>query len=239
MTRPELVRIAERFWVESGFAPSTAPSMEQAASWAIPVRFSVQPDLSIRTIQRWVDDHGLRVRFEEADRPLRGCAVASLGHGLVFVDQSDPADEREFTVAHEVAHLLLDYFAPREFSQRLIGPAGHAVFDGTRAATHDEHLAAALSGHALLPFIHLLARDATHGASAAVLAREALADELACELLAPTTDVLHALPVGWDQAAAQRTLTDSFTLPPAPAAEYARRLVRRFAPSPTFVDWLG
>lgn len=33
-------------------------------------------------------------------------------------------------------------------------------------------------------------------------------------------------------------LTDRFHLPSAPAADYARRLVRRFQPSPTFVDWL-
>lgn len=238
MTRPELVRAAERFWDQSGMTPPEPRSVQVAVSWVHSVRVETQPNLSIALVQAWMERQRFPIPIDDPNRRLRGCAVASAGSGLIFVDASDPADEREFTVAHEVAHLLLDYYGPREHGARLIGAGGHEVFDGTRAASFPEHLTAALHGESLRPFIHLLARDASFVASAAVLAREALADELACELLAPVEMVLHRLPGRWSREDATDVLVDRFHLPVAPATDYARRLVRRFQPAPTFVDWL-
>lgn len=239
MTRPELVAIAERFWLQSGMAPPEPRSVQVAICWAHSVRVETQTGLSIATIQAWMRREGFPIPMDDPNRRLRGCAVASAGCGLIFVDASDPPDEREFTVAHEVAHLLLDYYGPREHTRALIGEGAHAVFDGTRDADDDEGLAAALHGESLRPFVHLLARDANFVASAAVQAREALADELACELLAPAVDVRRDLGTRWSAADATRTLVSRFHLPEGPSRDYARRLARRFQPTPTFVDWLA
>ncbi len=239
MTRPELVGIAEHFWRQAGMAPSEPRSVQVAVSWAHSVRVETQPDLSIATVQSWMDRQGFPVPIDDPNRRLRGCAVASAGSGLIFVDASDPPNEREFTVAHEAAHLLLDYYGPRGDATVLIGDSAHEVFDGVRDATFPERLTAALNGEALRPFIHLLARDANFVASAAVLTREALADELACELLAPMDDVRRELSGTWTQAKATSTLVEQFRLPEGASEEYARRLARRFRPTPTFVDWLG
>lgn len=175
-------------------APPEPRSVRVAVSWVHSVRVETQANLSIATIQDWMERQGFPIPIDDPNRRLRGCAVASAGCGLIFVDSSDSADEREFTVAHEVAHLLLDYYGPREHGARLIGGGAHEVFDGTREASFPEHLTAALHGESLRPFVHLLARDANFVASAAVLAREALADELACELLAPMDDIPRDLP---------------------------------------------
>ncbi len=219
--------------------PPEPRSVRIAISWVHSVRVETQPALSIATIQSWMAGQGFTVPIDDPNRRLRGCAVASAGCGLIFVDASDPADEREFTVAHEVAHLLLDYYGPRDHATDLIGEGAHEVFDGARDASYSERLAAALHGEALQPFVHLLARDANFVASAAVLAREALADELACELLAPLAAVRSALPPSWDQADATAMLVSRFRLPEGAARDYARRLAHRFQPTPTFVDWLG
>ncbi len=239
MTRPELASAAERLWLQSGMTPTGTRSVREVVSWVHSVTIETHHALSIATIQGWMAGQGFTAPIDDPNRRLRGCAVASAGTGLIFVDASDPIEEREFTIAHEVAHLLLDYYGPREHSVRLIGAGARGVFDGSRAASFPEHLTAALHGESLRPFVHLLARDANFVASAAVLAREALADELACELLVPTDEVLEAMPGRWSQKDATSVLVERFQLPPAPAADYARRLVRRFQPAPTFVDWLA
>ncbi len=220
-------------------SPPDPRSVGIAVAWAHSVRVETQPDLSIATVQSWMERQGFPVPIDDPNRRLRGCAVASAGSGLIFVDASDPPDEREFTVAHEVAHLLLDYYGPRDHGTVLIGDGAHEVFDGVRNASFPERLTAALNGETLRPFVHLLARDANFGASVAVLTREALADELACELLAPLAEVRGELPESWTQADAVTTLAERFRLPEGVAEEYARRLARRFLPTPTFVDWLG
>lgn len=239
MTRPVLVAVAERFWLQSGMTPPKPRSVQVAVSWVHSVRVETQASLSIATIQAWMRREGFPIPMDDPNRRLRGCAVASAGCGLIFVDASDPLDEREFTVAHEVAHLLLDYYGPREHAHALIGDGAHAVFDGTRDADAGERLTAALNGESLRPFVHLLARDANFIASAAVQAREALADELACELLTPADEVRRELGARWSSADVTRMLVSRFHLPAGPAMDYARRLHRRYQPAPTFVDWLS
>jgi Zn-dependent peptidase ImmA (M78 family) len=39
--------------------------------------------------------------------------MARAGHGFISLDGSDADDERRFSLAHELAHFLLDYQDPR------------------------------------------------------------------------------------------------------------------------------
>ena len=123
-------------------------------------------------------------------RPLRGCLVADLGVGLIFLDGDDPADEQRYSLAHEVAHFLLHYLQPRQHVLDMLG-TGH----GGRArsdASADRRRAAfsALRDVVLEPFRHVMARtedgNPTHFRTRSI---EAEADELADELIVPLAEL--------------------------------------------------
>ena len=239
MTRPALVTTAAAFWQRAGVDPAQPDAIIEAAHWGVEARVHAQPRLSIATIQRWLDSHRYDVTIDGPDRQLRGCAVATRGQGIIFIDADDSPAERNFTLAHEVGHLVLDYFRPREQTAELIDDPDGSVFDGIRPPSFDQQLSAALRGQRLQPFVHLLARDVNREAAPAVVARERQADELACELLAPMDDVRVRLRAGQDVRAVAGLLHERYRLPMGAADDYARRLVRRFLPAPTFVDWLS
>ncbi|HEV2528988.1 MAG TPA: ImmA/IrrE family metallo-endopeptidase [Thermomicrobiales bacterium] len=239
MTRPELVAAARQFWADPRIPAGTPRSVEWAISCVHPVSIEFQPRLSIGTLQDWMDAHGFGVRLDDRNRRLRGCAMAHGGSGLIVLDTDDDPAEQDFTLAHEVAHLLLDYYGPRDRLAGMIDDHDGAVFDGHQAPSIEQQISAALRGHDLRPFVHLLARDANRTASPAVLAREQLADELACELLAPMDEVRTRLQSGQDVRDVNALLRDRYRLPAGASDDYARRLVRRFLPPPTFVDWLS
>ncbi len=238
MTHPALVTAATTFWTESQVDRTGRDAIYEAAHWGVDARIQAEPMLTLAVIQRWLDRHHYAVTIDGPDRRLRGCAVATRGEGVIFIDADDPSDERDFTIAHEVGHLILDYFRPRQTMAELIGDRDGLVFDGIDSPSLEQDIAAALRGRSLRPFVHLLARDVNRSASPAVLAREHLADELACELLAPMSDVQCHLRTGQSVSDVTNLLRESYRIPRGPAEDYARRLVTRFVPVPTFVDWL-
>src|SRR5205085_3975397 len=93
------------------------------------------------------------------DRPLRGCLLACDGAGFIFLDAADPPAERTFSLAHELAHFLRDYWRPRQRAFAALGGSVREVFDGGRAPRREERLHALLRGVSLGPHVHLMARD--------------------------------------------------------------------------------
>lgn len=173
-------------------------------------------DLSVARVVGWFRDRGIPLRLTEPDRRLRGCLVASRGVGFVFHDPADEPAERRFTLAHEVAHYLRDYWHPRAVVARRLGPAALAVLDGDRPPTADERLRAVLRSAPVGPFTHLLARDAAAPATNDEREAEDAADRLAFELLAPAADVGEVPGVPH--------LVSHFGLPVGPAARYVELL---------------
>ena len=240
MNHAALIHIADRFWAWTGGRPMGTPvdllsAFQRQDVWVIEQIAA----LSIPRLDAWLSRRGIPITIGDVDRPLHGCALAFQGSGMLFLDRNDTPVEQRFTLAHELAHLLLDYYGPRERNVELIGPRAEIIFDGAAEATTGERLASALSGEDLTPFIHLMTRDRDIQPSVEVAARERRADRLARELLAPMEDVGNRLWPGWTNDEVINLLVNEYGLPDDAADDYLPMLIGRYRPAPTFVDWLS
>jgi hypothetical protein len=196
--------------------------LDHAVALALPLGIVQLPALRAASLRAWLARRGLSGLADVGDRPLRAGLVALAGHGLVFLDGTDPPDERRFSLAHEVAHFLADYWWPRQRAARQLGPACLEVLDGLRRPTRAERIDAVLAGAALGTHVHLMERTPDgHPAGAALAEAERFADALALELLAPAELAAQVEPAGPDPAGCLR---ERFGLPLPLARAYADRL---------------
>ena len=213
-----IVEQAERFWAAAGAEQSFPRNLEQALAESGILTVLPREGLRVRTIRAWLEKLGIAHPLNVADRPLRACLVACDGAGFAFIEKTDSEEERRFSLAHELAHFLTDYMAPREAVCRRIGMAAVQVLDGKRVATPEERVRAWCSRTDLGLQVHLMDRAVVRFA---VRDAEANADRLAYELLAPAADVFnHAT----DVASATEALIDFHRLPAAQAEHYASLL---------------
>jgi hypothetical protein len=227
---------AQAFWRLVGELPPFPRNLDAILPLALPLAVVLLPALGLDRIEEWLARRGSTYYFPCEDRRLRGCLIAYAGHGILFVDGADHADERRFTLAHEAAHFLIDYLRPREAAIARLGAGIVAVLDGHRPPTRAERIDAVLAGCTIGVHIHLLGRDGDHATTNAVA--EERADQLACELLAPEAEVVRRLGTMCDESALESALRDGFGLPAPKAAAYAGRLFRGWRPAPSFVEWL-
>lgn len=212
--------LAARFWGRAGVAPSFPRDVRAAITRAGVGTVVAVRGLSVSVMTGWLARAGIRVPDLGADRPLRGGLYAAGGVGFFFVAADDDPDEKRFTLAHELAHYLRDYFQPRERVAAAVGPAALDVLDGRRPVATLEAIRAAVRGVPLGPFTHLMGRTEA-GCDPATAAAEREADVLACELLAPAAEVVGRA-AGGDGAVP--VLTGEFGLPPGAACRYAAAL---------------
>jgi hypothetical protein len=234
-----VLELAQRFWQRAGGEEPFPRELRRPLAYALPLGIVELPRLRPAALGRHLERRGLACRgLAAADRPLRAALVALAGHGFVFLDGTDPADERRFSLAHEVAHFLADYWWPRQRIERRVGPASLEVLDGRRPPTRVERIDAALGGLQLTAHVHLMERTPDgHVAGAAIDRAEQTADTLALELLAPAEQALSALgPAPADPA---RLLAERFGLPPAVARRYAAQLIQPEPPAAAELRRLG
>lgn len=244
MTLPLWVAAAaEAFWQEAGEPESFPRELRRPLARALPVGLVLLPRLRLRAVDDWLRRQRIGCALEAADRALRACLIARHGQGLIFLDGTDPPDEQRFSLAHELAHYLRDYWLPRREASARLGAAILEVLDGRRAAQREERIDALVARIELGYHVHLLARTPEGAAADATVARaERAADLLAYELLAPAAVVLRALPDTEPRArrtTATRQLRDTFGLPAVQAAQYATLLVALPAPSDGLLRRLG
>lgn len=227
MTALWIHEIADHFWADVGESALAYPrDLLTVMHWALTVRPVETRDLSIARINSWLADRNSDLRLNIPDRPLRACILVEDGAGVLFVDVTDADDERRFSVAHEIAHYLIEYAAPRHRAQARLGEDILPVIDGRRIASLDERIGALLGGVSLAAHVHLMERTPDgHLPGNEVSAAERRADALAFELLAPFDAVRARLPRGAGRTDAEETLREAFGLPAALARSYARRLV--------------
>ncbi len=234
---------AQEFWALTGAAPNYPCALEMAILLTLPLEVYPVANLRVSDITAWTRRVGIEHVIPGRDRRLHGCLVANRGKGTIFYDTKDSEEEQRFTLAHELAHFLLDYQAPRQRAVAILGETILPVLDGERAPTLAERLHAVLDIVSLGTMSHCMERPGDGLPAGSILDIEDRANRLALEILAPAALLTERLR----QTALQgfnarlyfltQLLITEHGLPAAIAAARARLLLRKLG-EPTFRDWL-
>lgn len=176
------------FWEYAGELEDFPRSLERPLAVALPVALVKLPKLTLHEIETWLRLRSVPFSFRCNSRAVRGCLVAFGCKGIIFLEGSDPSDEQRFTLAHEIAHFLLDYWKPREKAISKFGNDISSVFDGRRHPTISERLYAVLSSTNLGIYIDVMERGSASESETWRVENEA--DKVALALLAPPDSVL-------------------------------------------------
>jgi hypothetical protein len=247
VTDQEISTRAEKFWDQAAIAEPFPRSLERALAWALPLTVVKLPRLGLLELRNWLEHRNIAFTLSIPNRWLRACLIARVGYGFIFLDGADADDERRFSLAHELAHFILDYLEPRQKVLELLGDAGHEILDEQRAPTAEERLRGVLHGVQLTTYLHFMERTSSGAVPhLQTLEAEDRADRLALELLAPKETVLARLDgkgVDWRSATAftlvRETLRREFGLPLTVVEHYGQMLVMHRQHPTSFRQWLG
>ena len=194
MTDDDLEEIAADFWAGTDLGDVFPRNIEQALALKLPMTVVKLSVVTVRTIGHWLRQHHRWPTFPSYRRDLMGCLYADGGQGFIFVCGADATEEQRFTIAHDAAHFLADYWLPRLRILDALGPSVADVLDGRRLPQPQERVAAILEGVRLGPYWHLLPRSGAHvNDDERIASVEDRADELGLELVAPRRRVLQLM----------------------------------------------
>jgi hypothetical protein len=222
-----LQQTAEEFWQALGYELPYPRILMPSVSRSFPVSLISLPRLTISQVETWLQNQHIPFSFLCQDRSLCGCIIASHGHGLIFIDSLDEANEQRYTLAHEISHFLLDYLYPRRHALQLFGETIRPVLDGERPPTPTERVHALLSSTNLTSYLDFMPRSSQGTLDRSFILRaEDKADRLALELLAPFELISAQLtnstvPLSLERSSfTTNLLTSTYGLPTAVARTY-------------------
>ena len=192
----------------------------------LPLTVVPLPGLTPRKGLAWLVSHKrAHGGLAATDELKHGFTVAHASVGVLFLNSADPPDEQRFTLAHEVAHFVLDHLQPRSRVLRARGVSILPVLDGRQEPTLSEQLFSALERLPYRTQSNFMDRnDKGKPRTGQVMEAELRADRLAFELLAPRQELLPLLNhTGRKELEAE--LVSRFGLPVAEARTYARWLL--------------
>lgn len=213
--------LAGAFWAKTQDVEPFPRNLRRPIARAVRLAVVLLPKLSVRAAMDWLQNCGMVCEFPGVDRPLRACLVARRGHGVALIDGTDGDAEQRFSIAHELAHFLRDYWSVRRRISKRLGAGVLEVLDGERPPTTQERMHALLRNEALGFHLHLMERDLDgNPATQAIAKSEDDADRLAYELLAPAEHVLADGASSNTHALVER-LQRHYGLPGPQAVRYA------------------
>lgn len=230
------------FWLSAGASEDFPRTLERPLALALPVALVKLPHLRLKDVEHWLRARSVPFSFNCQSRAMRGCLVAFAGQGVIFVDGADHADEQRVSVAHEIAHFLVDYWVPRKRAVVRFGSQILEAFDGQRALTISERLAGILQGATLGVHTDLMERGPSSDFER-TWRIESRADRLGMALLAPPDDVLSRLgssaPDYRTRLAALCSILDSsYGLPAYVSCSYAAELLHSAGKGPSWTESL-
>lgn len=239
----EIRSVAADFWRLTGSPTNFPRNLEASVLWALPLAVVKIPRLRVQGVREWLERDGFASIVPVVERELRACVVASRGRGVVFLDGADADDEQRLSLAHELAHFLLDYLIPRDRAIKTFGESILPVLDGDRPATPEERLSAVLRGVHIGVYSRLWQRGPSGLAEdAEVVAREDAADVLALEILAPRREIVARARLNTRHRRSDsvaRVLEVEFGLPATAAKAYADVLCVSARPVKSVRAWMG
>jgi hypothetical protein len=169
--------VVDMFWQLCGEIEPFPRRLERSIALALPITLVKLSHLKLRQIESWLQRRGIAFSFGCQSRAVRGCLIAYGGEGMIFVDGTDPEAEQRFTIAHEVAHFMVDYWQPRGRAIDKLGSTIIEVLDDLRQPTIDERVHSFLASTPIGLHTNLMERSESPGTSlAAVWSIEARAD---------------------------------------------------------------
>jgi len=244
---PRIRELADQFWNPIIKFRSFPVDIERAIARSnLPLHIDSIPGLDLVRIEQWIQEHNLPALLNKDNSELHGFLFAHKGNGVIFVNGSDSIEDRRFTIAHELAHFLIDYQVPRNLLLEHFGDSILEVLDGNRAATIEERLQFILSDLPSPFFTHILDH---HGITAfermSVWNAEWRTDVLAVEILAPFRIVSGWLKkpgeMGFESVfrKASAILATDFGLPPVISTGYARHIANSITGGKTLAEEWG
>lgn len=232
--------LAAEFWQAARLQVAFPRDLRRAARRATVLDVIDIDRLDIVQMCDWLGANNVVCELDMSNRRLHAALVVRAQSAFVFVDARDGEQEQRFSLAHEIAHFLRDYWMPRRrLQQRLGAEAATNVFEGRRAAQPEERFHALLGRIELGFDIHLLERGEHRPHSPRLAQAEADADRLAYELLAPAEHVagrVSGTPTAVELAI---VLREEYGLPEEQALRYAGLLLPAPPPTAPFLTDLG
>jgi len=238
----ESQEIVDSFWKSVGEQETFPRTLERSISLALPVALVKLPRLDLRAIENWLLRRNVQYLFDCENRTVRGCLVAFGGKGIVFVDGTDSLNELRFTVAHETAHFLIDYWQPRNKSSIKYGSSILEVFDGLREPSVDERVYSIINGTPIGLFTDLMERKSQNELNETWQV-ENKADKVALTLLAPPEAVYKMADFSSKSFAERKqeivsVLISTFGLTEYVAASYGTDLLKLIGKGPSWAESL-
>ena len=236
----------EWFWTRAGGPARYPVDIGYAATCALEVSIHLITYLTPATAADFLGHDRSRPADAPSQRPVHGCIAVGPRGAKVLVERRDAEEERQFTIAHEVAHYILEVRRHHRLAEQRLGACHVDVLYGSHEATPTERLDAWLNNVRSAPLMHFMDRTPTREYGCGrTLEAECSADRLATEILAPSAELVRAasdyrkLPFRDLVDAARRIAEQRFGLPGAIAGPYASRLIWRLTGGPSTAERFG
>jgi hypothetical protein len=200
LTKSKIRLIAQDFWSSTPVEYTPPCDLSHAAQLIFPINITSFPKLALTPVKAWFESRNIPLPIQQDCRKLCACLVAYEGMGMVFLDGTDPEDERRFSLAHELAHFILDYHLVRLEAVERLGDGITEVLDGKRKASIEERLDGIFAGIDVGPFVHTMHRTKNGKIPTDIIQQsENMADTLALELVAPFECVRKYMSGKWER----------------------------------------